>query len=152
MTHSTTVYRLLTSVLRGVVTLCLLATATAVYAQDKPFATTLYNKEYNIYLVLDFYGRAVTIPDQAFLGTMDGYLGDNEDFRKWFILDSKVVSETVAECDIINTEGSEDLHATITANADGTYTLCRTAGSTLRIARQKKWVKLPKTLTFTREK
>ncbi len=83
------------------------------------------------------------------MGELDGFLGDYEDFRKWLILDASLSSDTSADMSLINTEGSEDLRATLTYNANGTYTLRQGSGSTLKIARKQKWVKLPKSLTFT---
>ncbi len=116
---------------------------------DKPFSGTVYCREYGIYLVMDFYEKNVTIAGQEFMGKMDGYIGDEKDFRKWLVLDTEIVSETEASLDIINTEGSEDLTAVLTFNPDGTYTLRQTGGSVLKIARGQKWVKLPKSTTFT---
>ena len=51
---------------------------------------------------------------------------------------------------VINDYGSEDLTATLTVNPDGTYTLRQEKGSVLKIARNRKWVKLPKSLVFHR--
>lgn len=52
---------------------------------------------------------------------------------------------------MVNDYGSEDLQATLTKNNDGTYTLKQIEGSTIKIARNRKWVKMPKTLIFTRK-
>ncbi len=122
-------------------------------AQDT-FHCTLYDNANNLYFIINFYDKDVTLSGQDFMGKMDGYLGDYEDYRKWLILNSQLTSPDVAEFDMINLEGSEDLHATLTHNADDTYTLRQGSGSTLKIARRGKWVKLPKsiTLTTTREK
>ena len=44
--------------------------------------------------------------------------------------------------------GSEDLTAELKRNSDGTYTLTRLAGSTMKIVVNNKWVKIPKDITF----
>ncbi len=133
------------------IVVCILSVA--VQAQDT-FKRTLYDNAHNIYLVINFYDHNVIMAGQDFMGEMDGYLGDYEDYRKWLILDVVVDSPDVAHIEMINLEGSEDLRATLTHNDDGTYTLRQGSGSTLKIARQGKWVKLPKNITFstTREK
>ena len=52
---------------------------------------------------------------------------------------------------IINDYGSEDLEAKLTFNPhDGTYTLERTEGSTIKIVVNRQWVKIPKKLVFKR--
>ncbi len=120
-------------------------------AQDI-FRGTLYDNAHNLYLIINFYDKDVTMAGQDFMGKMDGYLGDYEDYRKWLILDSQITSPDLAEFDMINLEGSEDLHATLTHNTDGTYTLRQKSGSSLKIARRGKWVKLPKNITLTNKR
>ncbi|MCD8282923.1 MAG: cellulose biosynthesis protein BcsE [Prevotella sp.] len=122
---------------------------TAFAQSGQPFKRTIYNNEYNIYLTMNFYDRDITLAGQEFMGEMDGYIGDDDNFRKWLILDSKLTGDDAATLDIINLEGSEDLKATLTYNADGTYTLRQQSGSALKVVRGNKWVKLPKTITFT---
>ena len=56
-----------------------------------------------------------------------------------------------AKLQIVNDYGSEDLEATLTLEKDGTYLLTQGSGSTLKIARNRKWVKMPKKLVFTRQ-
>ncbi len=124
---------------------CLIAVA----QNDKTWERTIYCNNYNIYIVMNFYDKDVTIPGQEFMGKMDGYLGDYEDFRRWLILDSEFIDDNTVEMAMINLEGSEDLKATLTHNPDDTYTLKQGKGSTLKIARRQKWVKLPKNITFT---
>ncbi len=80
---------------------------------------------------------------------MAGYLGDYKDGRKWLITDAKINSnDNSAELSMVNDYGSEDLKAEFTRNKDGNYTLKQLKGSSLKIARNRKWVKLPKLLIF----
>lgn len=139
--------------IREIFTITALICSISVSAQnDSVFNRTIYNSEYDIYIVMNLYEGNITVKGQEFMGEMDGYLGDYSDSRKWFILCSEVKNQTIANMEITNDEGSEDLEATLTYNPDGTYTLKQGNGSTLRIARNKKWLKLPKTLKFTKNK
>lgn len=119
---------------------------------DNIFKRTIYNNDYNLYIVINTIEKNVTIPGQEFMGEMVGYLGDYKDFRKWLILDSKPVSEKSVNLAISNDEGSEDFEATLTFNSDSTYTFKQLDGSTLKIARNRKWQYLPKSITFTDKK
>ena len=57
-----------------------------------------------------------------------------------------------ANLEIINDYGAEDLTATLSYNPkDSVYTLKQNAGSTIKIARNRKWVKLPSTMQFKRK-
>ena len=40
------------------------------------FAGTFDNKEYNVYLTIDFYHNNVVVPNQEIFGEMAGYFGD----------------------------------------------------------------------------
>ena len=132
---------------------CAIANAQAAAQNDSIFNRTIYNKDENIYLVMNFREKNVLIEGQEFLGEMAGYLGDFQDFRKWYILEADVVDEYNANIEITNDEGSEDLKASITYDpANQTYTLQQLEGSTLRTARNRKWHKLPKKLVYTKNK
>ena len=100
---------------------------------------------------MNFYDNNVEVPEQELLGTMSGFLGDSIDSRKWLITSAKV-RKNVATLQIINDYGSEDLVATLTKNSDNTFTLKQVNGSAIRIARNRKWKKLPKELVFVRSK
>lgn len=82
---------------------------------------------------------------------MAGFLGDEKDYRKWLIIEAEV-NKNKANLQIINVEGSEDLEAQLIYNGDGKYTLRQGSGSTLKIARERKWKKLPKEIIFTNTK
>ena len=43
------------------------------------FAGTFDNKEYNVYLTIDFYHNNVVVPNQEIFGEMAGYFGDKRD-------------------------------------------------------------------------
>ena len=79
---------------------------------------------------------------------MPGYLGAKQDSRNWLIIDADIKDNT-AYLTIVNDYGSEDLTATLTWNANGTYTLQHESGSNIKIAINRKWVKLPPKLVFT---
>ena len=111
------------------------------------FKGYLSNKEYEVYLQINFYKNDVKIPGQEIFGTMPGFLGDRKDSRKWLITDAKIEGN-VAHISIINDYGSEDLTANLIKQEDGTYVLQQLNGSTIKIARNRKWVKLPKKITF----
>ncbi len=120
-----------------------------VSAQAKgPFVGTIYNKEYSIYLVINSVDKNVMIPNQEVMGEMVGYIGDQKDFRKWLILDCEQKSKNSLVLQISNDEGSEDLEALLTNENDSVYKLKQLGGSTLKIARNRKWQKLPQTLEF----
>ena len=53
---------------------------------------------------------------------------------------------------LINDYGSEDLTATLTRKNDSIYILKQEDGSTIKVPRNSKWQKLPKTLEFKRRK
>ena len=119
------------------------------YAQNDStlFKGYLMNKEYDVYLQINFYENNIKVPGQEIFGTMAGFLGDKKDSRKWLITDATMEGK-VAHLTIINDYGSEDLTATLTKEEDGTYVLQQLSGSTIKIARNRKWVKLPKKLSF----
>lgn len=116
------------------------------------FAGTFDNKEYNVYLAIDFYHNNIVVPNQEIFGEMAGYFGDKRDNRKWLFTSAEIIDSATAKVAITNDYGSEDLTATLTRQADGSYVLKQEEGSTLKIARDRKWVKMPKRLTFNRRK
>ena len=116
---------------------------------SKIFKGYLSNNEYEVYLQINFYQNDIKVPGQEIFGTIAGFLGDRKDSRKWLITDAAIEGKT-AHLSIINDYGSEDLTADLTLESDGTYSLKQIAGSNIKIARNRKWVKIPKKLTFTK--
>lgn len=130
----------------------LLLTAGQLYAQKSlPFKGYLYNAEYEVYWRINFYDNDISVPGAEIYGQMPGYFGDKHDGRKWLIAEAKVNGNT-ANLEIVNDYGSEDLTATLTCENDSTFTLRQLKGSTLKIARHRKWVKMPNPMTFKRQR
>lgn len=114
------------------------------------FKGKITNKEYDVYMNIDFYHKNLKVPGQELFGEMPGYFGDRRDSRKWLITDADIEGKT-AHLSIINDYGSEDLTADLIALPDGSYELLQKDGSNLKIARNRKWVKIPKNLKFTKQ-
>ena len=137
---------------RFVFILLLFVTASVANAQaEKPFVGRLANDEFQIYLVIDFYHNNIIVPGQEIFGEVSGYLADVKNTYKWIITEGKTDNKNTAKLVIINDYGSEDLTATLTINKDGTYSLKQIQGSALKIVRNRKWMKLPKTLVFVKK-
>lgn len=136
----------------------LLATITT-YAQSpvrseqasQYFKGKIYNSQYDIYIHMDFINNSIIVPQQEIFGEIPGYLGDNKDSRKWLITNATITSDGKASLSIINDYGSEDLEATLQMLNDTTYILLQESGSTIKLARNRKWVKLPQKITFKKD-
>lgn len=126
--------------------------ATPVWGQknEKPFHAYLINNEYNVYLRIDFYDESITVPGQELYGTLPGYLGKLHNTFCWLIT-STTINNNTARIAMINDFGSEDLVATLTCENDSLYRLKQIEGSTLKVPKNGKWQKLPKTLVFKRQ-
>lgn len=121
-------------------------------AQDeKPFKGYLYNEEYKVYVCLDFYDNDVVSPLQEIFGKLPGYFGHDLDSRQWLFTSAKIVSPSKARLEIVNDYGSEDLTATLTVNKNGEYTLKQEEGSRIKIAVNRKWVKIPTELKLKKQ-
>ena len=123
-----------------------------VFAQEskKPFRAYLINKEYSVYLRIDFYQESISIPGQDLYGKLPGYLSKQHNSFCWLITSAEVEGNK-ATLQMINDYGSEDLTATLTAENDSVYVLKQIEGSTLKIPNNGKWLKLPKTLELRRQ-
>jgi hypothetical protein len=124
------------------------------YSQsDAPFKAYIYNKEYKVYMRINLYDNDIKIPGQEIFGEIGGFLRSDDDSRCWIITSAEVnEKKKTANLEIINDYGSEDLTATLSYNPkDSVYTLKQGAGSTIKIARNRKWVKLPSTMKFKRK-
>lgn len=136
----------------------LLAAATiiaAAEAQAQTDSTTfrgrLTNDEYEIFLVIDLYNSDVSVPGQEIYGKLPGYLGKKRNTFVWLITDCQLKDSKNATIELINEYGSEDLTAEITQTSDSTYIMKQLEGSTLKVPKNGKWQKLPKTMTLKRK-
>ena len=114
---------------------------------DSIFKAHIVNDEFQVWMDIDFYHNNIIVPRQEIFGEVPGYFGAVRDTRKWIISDA-VIKGKKAILTIINDYGSEDLKAELKRNSDGTYTLTRLEGSTMKIVVNNKWVKIPKDITF----
>ncbi len=131
--------------------LCLSCLSCIAQKDSTLFKGELTNKEYEVYFNIDFYAKNLKVPGQELFGEMPGYFGDRKDSRKWFVTNVEIEGNT-AHLSIINDYGSEDLTADLVLLSDGTYELRQKDGSNMKIARNRKWVKLPQKLKFIKLK
>ena len=114
---------------------------------DSIFKAHLVNDEFQVWIDLDLYHNNILVPRQEIFGEVSGYFGAVRDTRKWIISNAKIKGKK-AILTIINDYGSEDLKAELKHNSNGTYTLSRIDGSTMKIVVNNKWVNIPKDITF----
>lgn len=112
------------------------------------FKGYLENKEFDIYLRINFYDKDIQIPGQEYYGELPGYLGKTNNPFCWVFVEAEIKSENEAELTVVNDYGSEDLTATLTRTNDSIYVLRQGQGSVIKIPRERKWFKLPKTIEF----
>ena len=125
--------------------------AISLMAQGDNFKCTIVNKDNDCFLRINLYEESITIPGQEILGETYGYLKRNNDPRVWIITGVKIdKKDKKASLEIINDYGSEDLTAELIKNDDGTYLFRQLEGSTIKLAVKGKWVKLPKSLIFSK--
>lgn len=128
---------------------CSLFTAKA-QSDSTIFRAYLENKEYEVYLRINFYDENINVPGQELYGQLPGYLGKKNNSFCWVITSARIKNSKTATLDLINDYGSEDLTATLTQKNDSIYILRHEEGSTLKVPKNGKWQKLPKTLEFKR--
>ena len=116
---------------------------------SEPFRAYLFNKEYDVFLKIDFYKQNITVPGQDLYGELPGYLSKRNNSFCWLITSVELEGKT-AQLAMINDYGSEDLIATLTLKDDSIYVLRQEEGSTLKVPKNGKWQKLPKTLELKR--
>ena len=134
---------------RTLVTTFLLSVVLSIEAQYMGvFKGYLYNDEYQVYINMDFYRNNIKVPGQEVFGELPGYFGSKRDGRKWLFVTAELKDSITAKLTITNDYGSEDLKAELKRNSDGTYTLTRIEGSTMKIVVNNKWVKIPKEIIF----
>ena len=116
------------------------------------FRAYLINNKYEVYLRINFYDQNIKIPGQELYGELPGFLGKKNNSFCWVITAAKINNDKTATLSLINDYGSEDLTATLTVENDSIYILKQEKGSTLKVPKNSKWQKLPKTLEFKRQK
>ena len=116
----------------------------------EPFRAYLINKEFSVYLRIDFYQENISVPGQELYGKLPGYLSKQHNSFCWLITSAEVEGNK-ATLQMINDYGSEDLTATLTAESDSVYILKQIEGSTLKVPNNGKWQKLPKSLELKRQ-
>ena len=136
--------------LQYILSVLLLSLTVSVAAQE-PFHAYIINNEYDVYLRINFYDEDITVPGQELYGQLPGFLGKKHNSFCWLITSAKIKDKT-ATLSMINDYGSEDLVATLTQKNDSIYVLKQDEGSTLKVPKNGKWQKLPKTLEFKRQK
>lgn len=131
----------------------LLLTNHALWAQTpcEDFRAYLYNKEYGVFLKIDFCDESITIPDQDFYGSLPGYMGKKVNNFIWLITSAEV-KEKKAKLTMINEFGSEDLIASLVRENDSLYVFRQEEGSQLKLSQKGKWQKMPKKMEFIRQK
>ena len=125
----------------------------ALWAQTpcEDFRAYLYNKEYGVFLKIDFCDESITIPDQDFYGSLPGYMGKKVNNFIWLITSAEV-KEKKAKLTMINEFGSEDLIASLVRENDSLYVFRQEEGSQLKLSQKGKWQKMPKKMEFIRQK
>ena len=125
------------------------------FAEEKDsttFRAYLYSNEYDVYLNINFYDQNIKVPGQELYGDLPGYLGKKNNSFCWVITSVKIKDKNTATMNLINDYGSEDLTATLTQKNDSIYILKQESGSTLKVPKNSKWQKIPKTLEMKRRK
>ena len=140
---------------KSILTIIALWLTISAFAEQKDsttFRAYLYNDEYDVYLRINFYDEDIKVPGQELYGTLPGYLGKKNNSFCWVITSAKIKNRKTATLNLINDYGSEDLTATLTRQNDSIYVLKQESGSTLKVPKNSKWQKIPKTLEFKRRK
>ena len=119
-------------------------------ATEGPFRAKLYNKDYDLWMHINFYDADIVIPGQELFGQMAGYLRREGTTYCWLMVDAKVEGDK-ARLVVSNDYGSEDLTAELTAQGDSIYVLRQMSGSTMKVPNKGKWQKLPKTMQFRKK-
>ena len=135
-----------------IIALWLTISAFAEQKDSTIFRAYLYNNEYDVYLRINLYDEDIKVPGQELYGTLPGYLGKKNNSFCWVVTSAKIKDRKTATLDLINDYGSEDLTATLTQKNDSIYILKQESGSTLKVPKNGKWQKIPKTLELKRRK
>ena len=132
--------------------LAIIATTARSNAQSDStvFHAYLENKEFEVYMRLNFYQQDIVIPGQEYYGPLPGYLGKENNPFCWVVIEAKLKDDRHAQLTMVNDYGSEDLTAMLSQENDSVYVLRQLSGSPIKIPRDRKWFKLPKTIELKR--
>ena len=136
----------------SIIALWLTISAFAEQKDSTTFRAYLFNNEYEVYLNINFYDENIKVPGQELYGELPGYLGKKNNSFCWVITSAKIKDKKTATMNLINDYGSEDLTATLTQKNDSIYILKQESGSTLKVPKNSKWQKIPKTIELKRRK
>lgn len=133
------------------VAICLVTMGVCGQKRLRPFHAYLTNKEFEIFLQINFYEQDVNVPGQELYGQLPGYLGKERNTFCWVITAAKLKDERTAEASFINDYGSEDFTALLTQVNDSVYTLKHLDGSALKVPKNGRWQKLPTLIELKRK-
>jgi hypothetical protein len=134
-----------------IIVTCLFAAAAYAQKEHRPFRAYLFNKEYEIFMQINFYEQNINIPGQELYGPLPGYLGKERNSFCWVITSAKLKNDRTAELAFINDYGSEDFTARLTQLNDSTYELRHLDGSALKVPKNGKWQKIPNLIELKRK-
>lgn len=121
------------------------------YAQTT-FKGHFYNKEYNIYLIVNLHEKDVEVPNHEILGLLQGYLGKRNNSFYWLITNSEINSSKKATIELINEYGSEDLVAELQFVNDSTISMKQKKGNSIKVPNNGKWLRIPKEINLIKNK
>jgi hypothetical protein len=128
---------------------CLCGSVKAQQSDSVSFKATFDNKEAGVFLKLSPFSKDIIIPGQEFYGELPGYLGCEGSSFCWPIV-SASVSGGKATLIMVNDYGSEDLTAQLTQQDDTLFVFNQLKGSQLKVPRNGKWLKLPRSFRLIR--
>ncbi len=126
----------------------LLATCLQSVAQEpaEPLHAQLYNKEYDVFLNIDM-KTGMSIPGHELYGLLPGYLGITTSTFYWLVIEAETNGKDT-RMQLVNDYGSEDLEAVLEQKNDTTFILKQGKGSSIKLPKNRKWMKLPGNLEF----
>ena len=129
-----------------------LACLSAVWAgAQRPFKCSLYDLENKINLHIDLYEESINVPGMEMFGPMNGYMNGNV-YGIWMVTSCKVEDETTAPLRLSNDLGAETQQVRLTVEIDSTDQVEQDDGAVIKKVVNRKLVKIPKKLTFIRQK
>ena len=134
-----------------IIAACTLTLTLYAQRERKPFRAYLVNKQYEIFMQINFYEQNINVPGQELYGELPGYLGKERNSFCWVITSAKLKNDKTAEVSFINDYGSEDFTARLTQLNDSTYEFRHLEGSTLKVPKNGKWQKLPNLFELKRK-